>query len=55
MKYKTCGHGVSFRHRCVDCELVSKREALAYAQRRVLECEAAVIQLAHERNWGQRE
>jgi hypothetical protein len=32
---KGCGHGKTFKERCIDCELVSAREGLRWAEESV--------------------
>ncbi|MCK1281499.1 hypothetical protein IVB46_40405, partial [Bradyrhizobium sp. 61] len=42
---KGCGHGRPFKQRCIDCELVSAREGLAWAKEGVEKYSKLIVKL----------
>jgi len=47
--FKQCGHGKRYDERCVECEIVSAREGLAWAKIDVERYEARLAQLEIEK------
>lgn len=45
---KGCGHGRPFKQRCIDCELMSAREGLAWAKDDVEKYSKLIVKLETE-------
>lgn len=46
-----CGHGRSFKERCIECELVSANEGLANARENLNHYGKVVAKLEAEKRW----
>ena len=48
MSDRECSHSKTFKTRCIECELISAREALAWAKQNANEYSKLVIKLEAE-------